>query len=96
MWSWGWLFGNDDEESLNNNIITEDDFYGEQNSEKKEESKLPHDYDEFDWYNPADWFGNYDKSLDAYNDRKTAENASRNRLYFYIIAGLFGIYLLRR
>ena len=96
MWSWGWLFGKDDEESLNDNIITENDFYEGQNSKSETESELPHDFDEFHWLNPADWFGNYDKSLDAYEDRKRSENASQNRFYFYIIAGLFGIYLIRR
>ncbi len=95
MWSWGWLFGEDDE-SLDDNIITEEDFYEGQNSQEEEGSELPHDYDEFDWYNPADWFGNYDKSLKAYEDRKESESASQNRLYFYIIAGLLGIYLIRR
>ena len=96
MWSWGWLFSNNDEESLNDDIITEEDFYEEQNSESETKSELPHDYDEFDWYNPADWFGNYDKSLNNYYDRKSDEKATQNRIFFYIVAGLFGIYLIRR
>jgi len=32
--------------------------------------KLPHDYDEYQWWNPFDWAGNYDKDMDAYSARK--------------------------
>ena len=96
MWTWGWLFGKNDEESLNDNIITEEDFYETEAGEKIPTKDLPHDFDTKSWWNIFDWGDNYDKSLDAYYERKSEEKASQNRIYFYIVAGLFGIYLIRR
>ena len=88
--AWYWLFGKPNEEE-----IAESDYFGD-DTEQANENNTPYDFDDYDWYNPADWFGNYDKSLDDYNDRKKAENEKQNRIYFYIFAGLLGIYLIRR
>lgn len=80
MWGWNFIFGKKDNPLEN----------------EEEEVQLPHDFDSFNMLNPMDWFGNYDKSLDDYHNRKADENASKNRITFYIIAGLIGIYLWRR
>lgn len=86
-----WLFGsNDDTELLNDNIIKENEYFEQPTASK------PFDYDEYQWYNPADWFGYYDKNMSSYEERKMAEKESQNRILFYIITGLFGIYLIRR
>ena len=87
MWTiWASLFGKN--ESLGEGI----DF----TEENKKETEKPFDYDEFDWYNPFDWGGNYDKSIENYWARKRSEEKSKYNLYFIIVAGLFGIYLIRR
>ena len=52
--------------------------------------KLPHDFDEYQWWNPFDWAGNYDSSLSAYEARKR-QGTIKNVM---IGAGLFGAYWL--
>ena len=52
--------------------------------------ELPHDYDEYQWWNPFDWAGNYDSSLSAYEARKR-QGTIKNVM---IGAGLFGAYWL--
>lgn len=71
-------------------------FNGEKDTNLKMDGpELPFDYDSFQWYNPFDWFGNYDKSVDAYNARKASESASKTRIYIYIASALLAIYYLR-
>lgn len=53
---------------------------------------LPHDYDEYQWWNPFDWAGNYDTSISAYEARKRQDIIK----YLVIGAGLFGAYCLYR
>ena len=61
-----------------------------------EEINLPSDFDTFSWWNPADWGGNYDLSIDQYNQRKDLENESQTRIYIYIASGLLALFLLKR
>ena len=60
------------------------------------EINLPSDFDKFSWWNPADWGGNYDLNIDQYNQRKSLENESQNRIYIYIASGLLALFLLKR
>ena len=49
------------------------------------EPELPHDFDEYQWWNPFDWAGNYDSSLSSYEARKRQDTIK----YIMIGAGLF-------
>ena len=57
---------------------------------------LPYDYDHYEWWNPFDLAGNYDKSIDDYNARKSSENQNQNRIYFYIASGLLALFLIKK
>ena len=47
---------------------------------------LPHDFDEYQWWNPFDWAGNYDNDLSSYQARKKQDIIK----YIMIGAGLYG------
>ena len=62
--------------------------------QSEEIPELPHDFDSYEWWNPMDWFGNYDKSDDAYQQRKREQYRMWGA--FYIIAGLIGFWIYKK
>ena len=85
MFGWNffgdWFKGNN---NLETTIITDDQIV------------LPYDYDEYEWWNPFDWAGNYDKSIDDYKARKASESTKQNKIIFYIASGLLAIFLIKK
>jgi len=84
MFGWNflsdWLKGN----SLDNTIIADNQIV------------LPHDYDTYEWWNPFDLAGNYDKSIEDYKARKSSENQNQKRIYFYVASGLLALFLIKK
>jgi hypothetical protein len=63
-----------------------------------EEEELPTDFDDYSWWNPADWGGNYDDDLTAYNSRKKEELARKywlTSMITIVIVG-FGVYVIKK
>lgn len=60
---------------------------------------LPYDYDTYEWWNPFDWAGNYDKSIDDYKARKSNESGKKitNIIVFTMVSAfIFEIFLRRK
>jgi len=70
MFGWNflsdWLKG----DTLDNTIVADDKIV------------LPYNYDEYQWWNPFDWAGNYDKSIEDYKDRIQGEKEAYNKILY--------------
>lgn len=62
------------------------------------EPEIPKDFDYYQWYNPADWGGNYDSNLDDYNSRKKEELIKKNtyQIVFFSLIAILGLYVIKK
>ena len=60
--------------------------------------KMPKDFDNYSWWNPADWGGNYDSDLNDYNRRKKEETIKKNtyQIVFFSLIVILGIYVIKK
>ena len=62
------------------------------------DTEKPKDFDNYQWYNPADWGGNYDSDLNDYNSRKKEELIKKNtyQIVFFSLIAILGLYVIKK
>jgi len=73
-------------------------FGGEELPPKQIGPELPKDFDNYSWWNPADWGGNYDTDLEDYNSRKKEELIKKNtyQIVFFSLIAILGLYVIKK
>ena len=74
-------------------------FGAEENSAAEQVgTEMPKDYDNYQWYNPADWGGNYDSDLDDYNSRKRSERIRKDnyQIILFSFIAILGLYVIKK